>query len=96
MRNIAFQSTRCALKGKGSRMEGTMPQPVNYDRIAAEYDQRYAALEFGGIEKAVVAFAAGTPGLDTLEVGCGTGMFRFAKKGQEDLQFWRSELRKED
>ena len=50
-----------------------MPQQVNYDRIAPEYDQRYAALEFGGIEEAVVAFAAGTPGLDTLEVGCGTG-----------------------
>lgn len=50
-----------------------MSQPVDYNRIAPEYDQRYAKLEFDGIEEAVVSFAAGFPGLDVLEVGCGTG-----------------------
>jgi SAM-dependent methyltransferase len=50
-----------------------MSQPVDYNRIAPEYDQRYTSLEFNGIEEAVVAFAAGIPGLEVLEVGCGTG-----------------------
>ena len=45
--------------------------PVDYDRVAATYDRRYAINDYGGIRDAVLAFAPA--GLDVLEVGCGTG-----------------------
>ena len=50
-----------------------MPERVDYDRVAASYDQRYATLDFSGVERALVAFAGEPAGLRVLEVGCGTG-----------------------
>jgi SAM-dependent methyltransferase len=50
-----------------------MPERVDYDRVAASYDARYATLDFSGVERALVAFVEAPPGLRVLEVGCGTG-----------------------
>src|ERR671921_1739386 len=52
-----------------------MTERVDYDRIAADYDTRYARNDYSGIEAALVAFAAGAPTACAriLEVGCGTG-----------------------
>jgi SAM-dependent methyltransferase len=53
-----------------------MTQPVDYDRIAADYEARYARNDYAGVEHAVGAFVQTGEGTDhrrALEVGCGTG-----------------------
>ena len=50
-----------------------MRRPVNYDEVAASYDRRYEHTRYPGTEDALREHVADTPGLDVLEVGCGTG-----------------------
>src|SRR2546421_3621082 len=45
---------------------------IDYDAIAPNYDRRYAENEYGGVERAVLAFVGAATGA-VLEVGCGTG-----------------------
>ena len=52
-----------------------MPEPVDYDRVAPDYDRRYDGIRFPGIEEALAAFAGAPTGLRCLEVGCGTGFW---------------------
>jgi ubiquinone/menaquinone biosynthesis C-methylase UbiE len=47
-------------------------KPVDYDRVAPEFDRRYARNQYEGTQNALIQFlGAGRPA--TLEVGCGTG-----------------------
>jgi len=46
---------------------------VDYDQIAATYDQRYGALEYEGIASTLLALARAGSVDRILEVGCGTG-----------------------
>jgi ubiquinone/menaquinone biosynthesis C-methylase UbiE len=46
---------------------------VDYDQIAATYDQRYGALEYEGIASTLLALARDGAVDRILEVGCGTG-----------------------
>jgi len=46
-------------------------QPVDYDKIASAYDQRYAVNSFAGIEQCLRAFIDDAPSV--AELGCGTG-----------------------
>jgi ubiquinone/menaquinone biosynthesis C-methylase UbiE len=46
---------------------------VDYDRLAAAYDARYAAEQLAGIGKALADVASRTRAQRVLEVGCGTG-----------------------
>jgi SAM-dependent methyltransferase len=50
-----------------------MSQSVNYDEVAASYDRRYDNTQYPGTEDALREHVANTPGLEILEVGCGTG-----------------------
>lgn len=46
---------------------------VNYDSIAASYDQRYLINDYSGVEEALMAFVGRNLTGRVLEVGCGTG-----------------------
>ena len=46
---------------------------ADYDQIAHTYDSRYERNSYAGVEKALQNFIGGRPGLEVLEVGCGTG-----------------------
>ena len=48
-----------------------MQPSVNYDRVAAGYDQRYVENRYPGIDRVLIEFA--NPSHAVLEVGCGTG-----------------------
>ena len=50
-----------------------MDRSVDYDHIARTYDRRYQEYQYPGVEQALLQFAASRPGLQVLEVGCGTG-----------------------
>lgn len=53
-----------------------MSRSVDYDRIAAEYDNRYAQSDYSGVQRALAEFVlrGGRPHRQpVLEVGCGTG-----------------------
>ena len=45
---------------------------VNYEKIAPTYDQRYGALEYGGVASTLLSLIR-SPSDRILEVGCGTG-----------------------
>src|SRR4051812_36425902 len=45
--------------------------PVDYDKIASAYDQRYAVNAFAGIEQCLHTFLGHAPSI--AELGCGTG-----------------------
>jgi len=45
---------------------------TDYDRIADQFDRRYALYEYAGTRDTLVAFLGDGP-VDVLEVGCGTG-----------------------
>jgi ubiquinone/menaquinone biosynthesis C-methylase UbiE len=45
--------------------------PVDYDKIASAYDQRYAVNAFAGIEQCLRTFLGHAPSI--AELGCGTG-----------------------
>lgn len=51
---------------------GARPMAVDYDRLAAHFDERYRHLTYPGI-LAKLRGLIDRPGLDALEVGCGTG-----------------------
>jgi ubiquinone/menaquinone biosynthesis C-methylase UbiE len=51
------------------------PRRVDYDAIAAEFDNRYRDTSFPGLEAALCQYVADAPGLRVLEVGCGSGHF---------------------
>ena len=46
---------------------------ANYDQIARTYDTRYDRNSYAGVEQALQDFVGSQPGLNILEVGCGTG-----------------------
>ena len=46
---------------------------ANYDQIAPAYDTRYERNSYAGVEGALLGFVGSQPGLQILEVGCGTG-----------------------
>ena len=46
---------------------------VNYDQIAAKYNQRYRDNPLGGIEKALNQLINSTDAQSIIEIGCGTG-----------------------
>jgi ubiquinone/menaquinone biosynthesis C-methylase UbiE len=50
-----------------------MDRCVNYDHIAQTYDRRYEENQYTGIEQALLQFMDSPPGLQALEMGCGTG-----------------------
>lgn len=53
-----------------------MSLSVDYDRVAAEYDNRYAQSDYSGVKRALVDFVLSgdrSARLPILEVGCGTG-----------------------
>ena len=50
-----------------------MTRSVDYDHIAAAYDQRYQVNDYSGVEAALIAFVGEPVGQRVLEVGCGTG-----------------------
>ena len=50
-----------------------MTQRVNYDLIAASYDQRYQTNRFDGVEAVLRRFIGEAGVMDVAEVGCGTG-----------------------
>lgn len=50
-----------------------MTQRVDYDLVAARYDQRYEAHRFDGMEAVLQRFVGDSRCLDVAEVGCGTG-----------------------
>lgn len=48
-------------------------RPVDYDDLAATYDQRYARHAYDGVGRAIIDFIADVEGVDAVEIGCGTG-----------------------
>lgn len=46
---------------------------VDYDQIAATYDKRYERNQYAEVEQTLLQFVTSEPGLQILEVGCGTG-----------------------
>lgn len=50
-----------------------MPARVNYDKIAAKFDDRYASGLYDGVLAALRALLSSAAPRCTLEVGCGTG-----------------------
>ena len=46
---------------------------VDYDRVAPEFDRRYAHNSFVGVQRALTRFVAAPTPPVTVEVGCGTG-----------------------
>lgn len=46
---------------------------TDYDQIARTYDRRYERNTYVGVEQALREFVGSQPGLQILEVGCGTG-----------------------
>ncbi len=46
---------------------------VNYDSIAATYDQRYVENDYSGVERTLTTFVGSNVTGRVLEVGCGTG-----------------------
>lgn len=46
---------------------------ADYDQIAQTYDRRYERNKYAGVERALQQFVGDQPGLQILEVGCGTG-----------------------
>ena len=59
-----------------------MGSPADYDSVAGAYDRRYERNDYAGVERAVLAFAAGLPATaGVLEVGCGTGHWLAALAG---------------
>jgi ubiquinone/menaquinone biosynthesis C-methylase UbiE len=57
---------------------------VDYDRIAANYDRRYQARRYQGVERALCAWLGARARRRVLEVGCGTGHWlqRFGDCGE--------------
>ncbi|HEY2856343.1 MAG TPA: class I SAM-dependent methyltransferase [Gemmatimonadaceae bacterium] len=47
--------------------------PVDYDDVAATYDQRYARQAYDGVTRALLDFIGDTGNVAALEIGCGTG-----------------------
>jgi ubiquinone/menaquinone biosynthesis C-methylase UbiE len=68
----AFYLTRSQLNSGVRRHSciGAM-QPVDYDKIASAYDQRYATNSFAGVERCLRAFIGDAAMV--AELGCGTG-----------------------
>ena len=54
---------------------------ADYDQIARTYDRRYERNQYAGVEKALREYIGGQPGLQILEVGCGTGHWLEALQG---------------
>ena len=48
-------------------------KPVNYDRIATTYNDRYRVNWLAGIERGLLSFARNLKARRVLDVGCGTG-----------------------
>jgi ubiquinone/menaquinone biosynthesis C-methylase UbiE len=48
-------------------------RPVNYDRVASAYDQRYARNRYDGVRACLHRFASGGHSETIAEIGCGTG-----------------------
>jgi len=48
-------------------------RPVDYDDVAATYDQRYARQAYDGVARALLDFIGDTGNVAALEIGCGTG-----------------------
>ena len=46
---------------------------ADYDQMARTYDRRYERNSYVGVERALQGFVGSQPGLQILEVGCGTG-----------------------
>jgi SAM-dependent methyltransferase len=46
---------------------------ADYDQIAGTYETRYERNSYEGVERTLQGFIGGQPGLEILEVGCGTG-----------------------
>src|SRR6266508_1457600 len=46
---------------------------ADYDQIARTYDTRYERNSYVGVEQALRGFIGSQPGLEILEIGCGTG-----------------------
>lgn len=46
---------------------------VDYDQVAPTYDKRYKRNPYTGVEQALREFIGSKPGIQILEVGCGTG-----------------------
>ncbi len=46
---------------------------ADYDQIAHTYDTRYERNSYVGVQQALQRFAGSQPGLQILEIGCGTG-----------------------
>jgi ubiquinone/menaquinone biosynthesis C-methylase UbiE len=46
---------------------------ADYDQIAQTYDRRYERNRYAGVERVLRQFVGNRPGLQILEVGCGTG-----------------------
>jgi SAM-dependent methyltransferase len=59
----------------GAGMGMTSGKHVNYDRIAATYDQRFEGDGMSGTAAALLALARELGASRVLEVGCGTGRF---------------------
>jgi len=52
-----------------------MTRRVDYDRVAAGYDSRYARNTYSGVEQALASFVedSSPSRLRVFEIGCGTG-----------------------
>lgn len=48
-------------------------RPVDYDDVAATYDQRYARQAYDGVARTLIDFVADAGAAVALEIGCGTG-----------------------
>jgi ubiquinone/menaquinone biosynthesis C-methylase UbiE len=54
-------------------MMNQINRQADYDQIARTYDRRYERNSYAGVEQALRGFVESHPGLQILEVGCGTG-----------------------
>jgi ubiquinone/menaquinone biosynthesis C-methylase UbiE len=50
-----------------------MSRVTDYNSISSQYDVRYQAQEYPGIERALLAFVGDKGAVNIVEVGCGTG-----------------------